>query len=206
MLMDSTAMNDRSARNTVLRKQSRLWAVLFPSTIALAGCGGPLVGVTIVDEKTALENQVLGTYQELNQDVLLIASVRYINPEGRLVPQPPMPSGKEAAIRAMQRSAFNKDDIDRLKAEGLLGENREGGLTILAPEKVPADRQAFVKNLVEEENADRETLVRRVLATNETFTPQDLPKIRRTFAALNRDRARSGDWIQGEDGQWTRKP
>ncbi|MCP9473317.1 MAG: YdbL family protein [Nitrospira sp.] len=204
--MGGTAMNDRSARNTVLRKRSRLWAVLFPCTIALAGCGGPLVGVTIVDEKTALENQVLGTYQELNQEVLLVASVRYIDPEGRLVPQPPVPPSKEAAIRAMQRSAFNKDDIDRLKAEGLLGENREGGLTILAPEKVPADRQAFVKNLVEEENADRATLMQRVLATNETFTPQDLPKIRRTFAALNRDRARSGDWIQREDGQWTRKP
>ncbi len=174
--------------------------------IALASCSGPLVGVTIVDEKTALENQVLGTYQELNQEVLLVASVRYINPAGRLVPQPPMPPGKEAAIRAMQRSAFNKDDIDRLKAEGILGENLEGGLTILQPENIPADRRAFVKNLVEEENADRETLVQRVLATNETFTPQDLPKIRRTFAALNRDRARSGDWIQREDGQWVRKP
>ncbi len=34
----------------------------------LVGCGGPLVGVTVVDERTALENQVLGTYQELNQE------------------------------------------------------------------------------------------------------------------------------------------
>ncbi|MCS6896428.1 MAG: YdbL family protein [Nitrospira sp.] len=174
--------------------------------ITAAGCGGPLVGVTIVDEKTALENQVLGSYQELTQEVLLVASVRYIDPEGRLVPRPPVPPGKEAAIRAMQRSAFNKDDIDRLKAEGILGENLEGGLTILAPEKIAADRQAFVNNLVEEENADREVLMQRILATNETFTPQDLPKVRRTFAALNRDRARSGDWIQREDGQWVRKP
>ncbi|MCP9447934.1 MAG: YdbL family protein [Nitrospira sp.] len=204
--MAGTAMNDRSRRDLSLRQRGRLWAMLLPCTITLAGCTGPLVGVTIVDEKTALENQVLGTYQELNQDVLLVASVRYIDPEGRLVPQPPMPPGKEAAIRAMQRSAFNKDDIDRLKAEGILGENLEGGLTILHPENIPADRHAFVKNLVEEENADRETLVQRVLATNETFTPQDLPKIRRTFAALNRDRARSGEWIQREDGRWVRKP
>ncbi|MCP9452724.1 MAG: YdbL family protein [Nitrospira sp.] len=174
--------------------------------IPLVGCSGPLVGVTIVDEKTALENQVLGTYQELNQEVLLVASVRYIDPSGKLVPQPPIPPSKEAAIRAMQRSAFNRDDIDRLKAEGILGENLEGELTILHPENIPADRHAFVKNLVEEENADRAMLMQRVLATNETFTPQDLPKIRRTFAALNRDRARSGDWIQREDGQWVRKP
>jgi len=45
----------------------------------LTGCGGPLVGVTVVDERTALENQVLGTYQELNQQVMLVASVRYID-------------------------------------------------------------------------------------------------------------------------------
>ena len=49
----------------------------------LVGCSGPLVGVTVVDERTALENQVLGTYQELNQEVLLVASVRYIDPKGK---------------------------------------------------------------------------------------------------------------------------
>lgn len=174
--------------------------------ITAAGCGGPLVGVTIVDERTALENQVLGTYQELTQEVLLVASVRYIDPNGKLVPQPPVPPGKEAAIRAMQRSAFNKDDIDRLKAEGILGENLEGGLSILAQKNIPADRHAFVKNLVEEENADRAVLIERIVTTNETLTPEDLPKVKRTFAALNRDRARPGDWIQLEDGRWIRKP
>ena len=46
----------------------------------ISACGGPLVGVTVVDERTALENQVLGTYQELNQEVMLVASVRYIDP------------------------------------------------------------------------------------------------------------------------------
>lgn len=174
--------------------------------ITAAGCGGPLVGVTIVDEKTALENQVLGTYQELTQEVLLVASVRYIDPDGKLVARPPLPPGKEAAIRAMQRSAFNKDDIDRLKADGILGENNEGGVTIVAPDRITAERQAFVKNLAEEENADREVLIQRVLATNEKFTQQDMPKVKRTFAALNRDRARPGDLVQREDGQWIRKP
>ncbi|HSF58812.1 MAG TPA: hypothetical protein VLD83_12135, partial [Candidatus Binatia bacterium] len=50
----------------------------------LTACGGPLVGVTVVDERTALENQVLGTYQELNQQVMLVASVRYIDSKGKL--------------------------------------------------------------------------------------------------------------------------
>jgi len=174
--------------------------------VAAFGCSGPLVGVTVVDEKTALENQVLGTYQELTQEVLLVASVRYIDPEGKLVARPALPPGKEGAIRAMQRSAFNKDDVDRLKAQGILGENNEGGITIVSPDKIAPDRQAFVRNLVEEENADREILMQRILATNEKLTQQDMPKIRRTFAALNRDRARPGDFMQLEEGQWIRKP
>ncbi len=170
------------------------------------GCGGPLIGVTVVDEKTALENQVLGTYQELTQEVLLVASVRYIDPDGKLVAQPALPPGKEAAIRAMQRSAFNKDDIDRLKAEGILGENNGGGITIVAPDKIAPERQTFVTHLAEEENTDRDVLMQRVLETNEKFTQQDMPKVKRTFAALNRDRARPGDLVQREDGQWIRKP
>ncbi len=174
-------------------------------SVTVLGCSGPLVGVTVVDEKTALENQVLGTYQELSQEVLLVASVRYIDPEGKLVAQPELPPGKEGAIRAMQRSAFNKDDIDELKTQGIVGENNEGGVTIVAAEKIPSKQESFVKNLVEEENADREVLMQRILATNEKLTQQDMPKIRRTFAALNRDRARSGDLVQLEEGNWVQK-
>ena len=36
------------------------WIIPTLLLALLAGCGGPLVGVTVVDERTALENQVLG--------------------------------------------------------------------------------------------------------------------------------------------------
>lgn len=191
-----------------IRSPRNMWCreCLALCSVAALGCSGPLVGVTVVDEKTALENQVLGTYQELSQEVLLVASVRYIDPEGKLVARPALPPGKEAAIRAMQRSAFNKDDIDRLKAQGILGENNVGGVTIVAPDKIASDRQSFVTNLVDEENTDREVLMQRILATNEKLTQQDMPKIRGTFAALNRDRARPGDFVQLEEGTWIQKP
>ncbi|RMH08108.1 MAG: DUF1318 domain-containing protein [Nitrospirae bacterium] len=168
----------------------------------VSGCGGPLVGITVVDERTALENQVLGTYKELQQEVLLLASVRYIDPQGNLKPVPNLPPGKKEVIRAIQRSAFNKDDIDRLKAQGILGENNEGGLTVLDWKKVPDAERAFVENLVAEENADRAVIMRRVIETNETFTLQDLPRVRKLFAALNRDNARKGEFVQLESGEW----
>ena len=171
----------------------------------LAGCGGPLVGVTVVDERTALENQVLGTYQELNQEVLLVASVRYIDPKGKLQPTPEIPQGKKKVIRAIQRASFNKDDIDQFKRQGILGENNVGGLTLLAADKVEADKKAFVDNLVQEENADRTIIMQRVIETNEKLSEKDLPRVQKMFAALNRDKARVRDMIQLDGGEWVKK-
>ena len=171
----------------------------------LAGCGGPLVGVTVVDERTALENQILGTYEELNQEVLLVASVRYIDAKGKLKKTTEVPPGKKKVIRSIQRVSFNKDDIDRYKAQAVLGENNQGGITLLAPENVGADQLAFVKNLVKEENADREIIMKRIIETNEKLSEKDLPRVRKMFAALNRDKVRVGDLIQLEDGKWVRK-
>lgn len=189
-----------------MMRRSGLAGVFSAAIGVLWGCGGPLVGVTVVDERTALENQVLGSYEELNEEVLLVASVRYIDPKGKLVERPPLPPGKVKAIRAIQRSAFNKDDIDRLKSLGVLGENNQGGLTLLAPDKVEPGKEAFVENLLKEENTDRDVLMRRIIETNEKLAEEDLPKVRKTFAALNRDKARPGDLIQLDIGEWVQKP
>ena len=180
-------------------------SILLVPIILAFGCGGPLVGVTVVDERTALENQVLGTYEELNQEVLLIASVRYIDPKGQLQKAPEIPPGKKAVIRALQRASFNKDDIDQYKEQGVLGENNQGGITLLTPDKIDPDQLPFVENLVQEENADREVVMRRVIETNEKLSEKDLPRVKKMFAALNRDKASFGHMIQSDDGKWKKK-
>jgi len=82
-------------------------------------------------------------------------------------------------IRAIQRASFNKDDIDRLKEKAILGENNQGGLTLLAQDKVEPEQQAFVNNLVQEENADRDIIMSRVIETNEKLLEKDLPRVRK---------------------------
>ncbi|MFZ1747757.1 MAG: DUF1318 domain-containing protein [Nitrospirales bacterium] len=171
----------------------------------LTACGGPLVGVTVVDERTALENQVLGTYQELNQQVMLVASVRYIDPKGKLKQTQELPPGKKDVVRALQRVSFNKDDLNRYKSLGIIGENNEGGITLLDPEKVQPDDRAFVENLIKEENEDRLAIMSRIIETNETLTPSELPRVHKMFAALNRDKALKGERIQLDNGTWTQK-
>lgn len=171
----------------------------------LTACGGPLVGVTVVDERTALENQVLGTYQELNQQVMLVASVRYIDPKGKLKQTQELPPGKKDVVRALQRVSFNKDDLNRYKSLGIIGENNEGGITLLEPQKVQPDDRAFVENLIKEENEDRLAIMSRIIETNETLTPSELPRVHKMFAALNRDKALKGERIQLDNGTWTQK-
>ena len=47
--------------------------------------------------------------------------------------------------------------------------------------------------------------MQRVIETNENFSDKDLPRVRKTFAALNHDKARAGDMIQLDNGQWVEK-
>lgn len=181
------------------------WIIPTLLLALLAGCGGPLVGVTVVDERTALENQVLGTYQELNQQVMLVASVRYIDPKGKLKQTQELPPGKKDVVRALQRVSFNKDDLNRYKSLGIIGENNEGGITLLEPAKVEPANRAFVDNLIKEENEDRAAIMSRIIETNETLSSTDLPRVHKMFAALNRDKALKGERIQLDSGEWIQK-
>ena len=175
--------------------------------LVLAGCGGKLVdiNVTIVDQKTALENQILGSFEELSNEVLLLASVRSIDEEGKLKPVTEIPKGKLRALRAMQRQEFNRDDIQEFKQTLCAGEGSDGTLKFFdnARTKTDAKFKEFAEAIIAEENEDRLIILQRIVATNENFTEQDLPKIRKISASLNRDNAKPGEKIQQENGDWS---
>ena len=174
----------------------------------LSACGKLVdVDVTVVDQKTALENQILGSYEELGNDMLLLASVRSVDEEGKLKTVAEIPPGKKAAIRAMQRQEFNRDDIQMFKQTGIAGEGNAGVLIFFDNEKTLKDPQfkSFSQAIIKEENEDRLTILKRTIATNEAFSEGDLPKVREIFASLNRDSAQPGEKIQKENGDWTVK-
>jgi hypothetical protein len=174
----------------------------------LTACG-KLVGVdvTVVDQKTALENQILGSYEELGNEMLLLASVRSVDETGKLKTVAEIPSGKKLALRAMQRQEFNRDDIQDFKKTGLAGEGSSGLLVFFANQKTEQDPQfkSFSQAIIQEENDDRLTILKRTIATNEAFSEGDLPKVQKIFASLNRDSAQPGEKIQQENGEWTVK-
>ncbi len=170
---------------------------------------GTLVGVdvTVVDQKTALENQILGSYEELGDEMLLLASVRSVDEDGKLKAVAEIPPGKKQAIRALQRQEFNRDDIQAFKQNGVAGEGNDGLLVFFENERTQSDPKykEFVETILQQENEDRLTLLRRTIATSPGLEESDLPKMQKIFASLNRDNAQPGEKIQREDGTWVAK-
>ncbi len=187
------------------------------TTVALAlfvsGCTLAKVDVNVVSERTSLENQVLGTYNSLSEDMLLVASVRGVSPTGKIASPPRHTPEQADAVRAMETIAFHADDVESFKGFGWVGENREGLLTTFTrepPKGASAELKSFAANysdaefqqVVQEVNQARDVLMIRVVQTNENFTIKDLPSIRTVFAKINRQNSAPGSKVQDADGRW----
>ena len=182
----------------------------------LLGCTLAEVRVNVVSERTALENQILGSYNSLSQDLLLVASVRGVDPLGRIHTPPQRSREYQDAMGAMQTLAFHADDVEAFKSLGWVGENNEGLLTTFPMDKtnVTEDLKAFANRykddefntVVKEVNAAREAVMLRIVEINENFSLEDLPRIHSVFSKLNIENSLSGEKIQTEEGSWSVKP
>ena len=91
--------------------------------ILFTGCTLAKVDIDVVSERTALENQVLGTYNSLDNEMLLVASVRGVDSKGNIKKPPKKSQEHKDAIEAMQIQSFHADDLQALKKLGWVGEN-----------------------------------------------------------------------------------
>jgi uncharacterized protein YdbL (DUF1318 family) len=159
--------------------------------------------VNITGEKTALENQVIGTYQQIEEDVWTLTSVRSTN----TTPKPKMSVEKKRVLEAVQGRKFNKDDIDEFLQEGFVGENNQGLLVIRDNEnlKKDADLKNRVTKIIENENGYRQIIMERIILLNEQAADAGEKNVSKIFAKINQDTAVSGAWIENENGQWIRK-
>lgn len=176
--------------------------------LLLSACGKLVdVDVTVVDKKTALENQVLGSYEELGKETILLASVRSVDENGKLQSVAEIPPGKLKAVRALQRVEFNRDDILRFKKLGCAGEGNAGYMQFFECEETRNDPESkeFIQAIIKEENQDRLAILERIIATNVNFSKGDLSKVQKIYAKLNKDNSEPGVKIQTEDGRWITK-
>jgi hypothetical protein len=183
--------------------------------LALGGCTLAEVKVEMLSERTALENQVLGSYNALDTQMLLTASVRGVDSQGNIGRPPASSRERQDVIAAMQVIDFHADDIELFKRAGWIGENNRGLIEPfgLAHENVPDDLTEAALRFTPEEfaaivdqvNASRRQIMRHVIHMNESITEADSEAVARIFAAVEADRSAAGTRVQTEDGRWISK-
>jgi uncharacterized protein YdbL (DUF1318 family) len=170
--------------------------------LAALRCSVKAPELNVTGEKTALENQVLGSYQQIESDTWLIASARAVGS----TPSAVLSGSKKEVMEAVQNRKFNKDEVDELKAGKVVGENNHGLLQTLPHARYDGDPafRLYVDQIVSEENNDRMIIYERVMTVNQNSA--ESAKANEIFARLNFDNSAPGTMIQNADGTWMEKP
>ena len=107
---------------------------------------------------------------------------------------------EQSNIQIAANRRLRSGEIQNLKNDGVVGENRDGYLDMRKP---PQDAKYldYAKGIVASENADRAALY----LSNAQAQSKPLEMVEREYAKLWWDRAFPGEWVQKEDGNWTQK-
>jgi uncharacterized protein YdbL (DUF1318 family) len=109
------------------------------------------------------------------------------------------------AIRALKASMANRfRQLQPLYGKGAIGETNTGFLAVRDTGALSLKEKADVNRLVEQENADRQTLYAEIIRANNLDTSK-LAEVQRLFANSWRDKSSAGWWIQSDSGDWSKK-
>ena len=113
-------------------------------------------------------------------------------------------------VNAYKEMGARIGDIDKMRDSGAVGEGKDGMLAIRDEKLLTPDQ----KKLIGIESANRKTVINGMtraiirinrVPENEQNLNQVMPQAVEQFAAIRRDSAKKGWWIQSPDGNWTRK-
>ena len=161
---------------------------------------GCTFNVAITSQKTALENQVMGTYHDIEKELFLNMLVRG---KGDFTVE----TRRDFAI---QNQAFNRDDLDELKSKAVIGESITGKLQLLGvgsgrAKNIDKKDLNLSKLLIAEENDDRHAIWLDIIRRNNSLSRKDMKSVQVTYAKLMNEKSKVGHWIEVEVGKWRQK-
>ncbi len=112
----------------------------------------------------------------------------------------PKPKDEESALQIAKNRRLRSSEIQGLKNNRIVGEDRDGYLDL---RKAPADAAylSYANSVINAENADRTVLY----LANAQSQSRPLEMAESDYAKLWYDRAFPGEWVQKEDGTWIQK-
>ncbi len=97
---------------------------------------------------------------------------------------------------ALENRRARYDEIQRLKAQLVVGENNQGYLSVL-------EHDTEIVKLVKNENDDRKVIYETITAQNDLKGAIEV--VEQVFARVQREKASKGHRIQLENGDWVTK-
>jgi len=179
------------------------WTAMLLIVLLITGCSIKAPEVRVTGEMTALEQEVIGTYNQMKEDTWMIASTRDTEDTTAVSVSPE----KERVLEALENQRFNKDDIDEFKMKGYVGEKNDGTLMIRDLEQfdLEPDEKAFIQNIVNQENRDRKIIMNRVIQLKSSLKDSNRESILAVFAKMYQEESVKGTWIQNAEGDWGKK-
>lgn len=113
-----------------------------------------------------------------------------------------MSTKKAQEIKA--RMAARVPTIIDQKRKSLIGETFDGNLTVKEDSKLSKEEKKSLKNLVDQENKDRNELYEEIQSAN-SISDRKQTRIRKFFGSAFKSNSPSGTWIETEEGQWNKK-
>ncbi len=185
--------------------------ILLSATVLMTGCSSAPSCINVVPpkvnltgEKTVIERQIVGDYQEIEKNAWAISSVK--RPSTGTTPGG-VPKGDGKLIAAMNTRERLLSEIGEYKKEGALGESKSGYLTYIKTSKYESDKllKKQLMGVMQEENGARKTIFLRCTLSAGKEDRERAAIFGKNFAEEMKALANKNDWIQKSNGQWVRK-
>lgn len=152
----------------------------------------------LTSQKTALENQIMGNYKELEDDLLVTNFERKSESTSKLSSE--KSSGSGLLLRAQKNREFNSDDIKELKDNAIIGELSDGQIALLPKSlggvsNASPEQLKLAEALIYEENRDRAVIWKISSASSIKLNDKEEANIRINFARDLFEKSPEGHWF-----------
>jgi len=170
--------------------------IVLALCILLSGC--LTIKTVNISQKTSLEHQLMGNLEPLTEQEMLLSSVR---DEARLIRGDALNQDKQA-MTARRRQLFNRDDLDKFKNLGCLGEALSGNPVSRPCPNQKADEQAILEKILFEEITDRQAIISWVISQHDNLQESQRSQVIQIYRQFILSRSPEGTPFQDPDGKW----